>query len=85
MTQSRVVIRAEVLDIGERLMQVTRAGSISEVIAIMFTRYASHLEQTWEVKALPHAAYSASPEPQPINPPSVVSNDFKFDEPISEF
>lgn len=85
MTQSRVVLRDEVLEIGERLRQVTRAATLTEVIAIMFSRYGTHLEETWEVKAYPGAAYSAIPEPQPAQSPPVVASDFKFDEPISEF
>ena len=49
MTQVRVVLRDDVAEQGERLRRKTRSGSLTEVIAIMFSRYGRHLEETWEL------------------------------------
>ncbi|MEQ8469373.1 hypothetical protein [Coleofasciculus sp. E1-EBD-02] len=80
--QARVVLRDTALEQGEKLLEVTRLGSLTELINVMFSRYGSHLEQTWEVKAVSptYAQPEPSPEmPEPIEPP----NDFTFNQPIT--
>jgi hypothetical protein len=85
--QARVVLRDTALEQGEKLLEVTRLGSLTELINVMFSRYGSHLEQTWEVKAV--SPTYAQPEPSPDNrealAPSIEdkSNDFRFDEPLT--
>lgn len=83
--QARVVLRDTALEQGEKLLEVTRLGSLTELINVMFSRYGSHLEQTWEVKAVSptYAKPEPSPDvelpPEPIEPP----NDFTFNQPIT--
>jgi hypothetical protein len=82
MPQARVVLRDAVLEKAEKLQEVTQVGSISELISVMFSRYGSHLEQTWEVKAT--SPTYAQPEPSPEMPePTEPPNDFSFHEPIT--
>ena len=86
MGQARVVIRDEVLERGEQLLAVTKLGSLTELIAVMFSRYSRHLEQTWEVLPVPNAQYSVLPEPQPelgVSAPRQPEPDFSFDEPLT--
>lgn len=82
--QARVYIRDEVLERGEELLQITKLGSLSELIAVFFSRYSTHLAQTWEVVPVPNAQFSAAPEPQPSFTPSPVANtNFTFEEPLT--
>ncbi len=86
MTQARIVLRGAALERAERLQELTQLGSVSEVINVLFSRYAKHLEETWEVK--PMFPSLTQPEPQPekgqqvIIPASSESN-FQFDEPLT--
>jgi hypothetical protein len=85
MTQARVVIRGAALEMGERLLEVTRLASLTELINVMFSRYGKHLEATWEVLPAPGADGRALPQPAPgvVTPTSLVETDFSFDEPIT--
>lgn len=87
MTQARIVLRDAALERGEQLLEVTRLGSLTELINIMFSRYGRHLEETWEVLPIPNAQYSALPEPGPTptesNPQPIVETDFTFNEPLA--
>lgn len=87
MPQVRVVLREEVVEQGERLRQVTKTGSLTELIGLMFSRYGRHLEQTWEVIPLSptYAQVEQKPEfpsstPMPTEAPA---SDFSFDEPLT--
>ena len=82
MPQARVVIRDDVLERGEELLQVTKLGSLTELIAVMFSRYSAHLAATWEVLPAPNAQYSVLPEP-PTFTPATASTDFTFEEPLT--
>lgn len=83
MPQARVVIRDDVLERGEELLQVTKLGSLTELIAVMFSRYSSHLAATWEVLPTPNAQYSVASEPQPTFTPATATTDFTFEEPLT--
>jgi hypothetical protein len=74
-----------VLERGEQLLEVTKLGSLTELINVMFARYGRHLEETWEVKPmfpsltqpereLETTALTTGPMPQ---------TDFTFDEPLT--
>lgn len=63
-SQTRVVLRGTALERGEYLLNVTRLGSLSELINVMFTRYGKHLEKTWEVQPIEGSGLAAS-ESQP--------------------
>jgi hypothetical protein len=83
--QTRVVIRDEVLDQGERLLGITKLGSLTELIAVMFSRYGRHLEQTWEVIPISSTYAQAEPSPetgQQTITPVVPDSDFRFGEPL---
>jgi hypothetical protein len=84
MTQARIVLRGAALEKAEQLQELTQLGSVTEVINVLFSRYAKHLEQTWEVK--PIAPSYTQPEPQPDATTSTTAtmpeNDFSFDEPL---
>ncbi len=85
MTQARIVLRDTVLERGEQLLEVTKLGSLTELINVMFSRYGTHLERTWEVK--PMFPSLTQPEPLPEVPASVttplIEADFRFDKPLS--
>ncbi len=85
MPQVRVVLRDEVVKEGERLRQITKAGSLTELIGLMFSRYGKHLEQTWEVLPI-HPRQTTEPYPEVTpntqSPTSVLTSEFKFDEPL---
>ena len=44
MTQARIVLRDAALERGEQLLEVTRLGSLTELINVMFSRYGKQLE-----------------------------------------
>ncbi|MBD0343331.1 MAG: hypothetical protein ICV63_00550 [Coleofasciculus sp. Co-bin14] len=85
MTQARIVLRDTVLERGEQLLEVTKLGSLTELINVMFARYGRHLEETWEVK--PMFPSLTQPETLPdvgqqaISPQ--VEPDFQFNEPLT--
>ena len=85
MTQARIVLRDAVLERGEQLLQITRLGSLTELINVMFSRYGRHLEQTWEVQPVSPTYAQAEPLPeidyQPTQPRTAP--DFTFDEPLT--
>ncbi len=86
MTQSRIVLRDSALERGEQLLEVTRLGSLTELINVMFSRYGRHLEQTWEVQPLSPTSAKAEPllesEQQAIAP-TPPESDFQFNEPLT--
>lgn len=81
--QARVYIRDEILERGEELLAITKLGSLTELIAVMFSRYSSHLAATWEVVPIPNSQFSAAPEPQPMSTPATATVDFTFEEPLT--
>jgi hypothetical protein len=85
MTQARIVLRDTVLERGEELLEVTKLGSLTELINVMFARYGRHLEQTWEVK--PMFPSLTQPETLPNvgqqATPTLPESDFSFDEPLT--
>ena len=85
MAQARIVLRDTVLEQGEKLLEVTQLGSLTELIAVMFSRYSQHLEATWVVQPVSSTYAKAEPLPdmgyqstQPRTEP-----DFSFDEPLT--
>ncbi|HEY9743318.1 MAG TPA: hypothetical protein V6C90_22760 [Coleofasciculaceae cyanobacterium] len=88
MTQARIVLRDTVLERGEQLLEVTKLGSLTELINVMFSRYGTHLEQTWEVKPMYPSVAQPEPEPQEVTPTGATptpmpDSDFTFDEPLT--
>jgi hypothetical protein len=81
MTQARIVLRDTVLERGEQLLEVTKLGSLSELINVMIARYGRHLEETWEVK--PMFPSLTQPEPLPAPGPTASVSSFSFDEPLT--
>jgi hypothetical protein len=86
MTQARIVLRDAALERGEQLLEVTRLGSLTELINVMFSRYGRHLEETWEVQPVSPTYAKAEPLPETGQPvmqsPPQVEPDFTFDEPL---
>lgn len=86
MTQARIVLRGAALEKAEQLQELTQLGSISEVINVLFSRYAKHLEQTWQVQPVSPTYAKAEPAPetesQAIASTPQVESDFTFDEPL---
>jgi hypothetical protein len=86
MTQARIVLRGAALEKAERLLELTQLGSVSEVINVLFSRYARHLEETWEVQPVSPTYAKAEPLPEIVQQaiaPSIPENDFQFDEPLT--
>ena len=84
MTQARVVIRGAALEMGERLLQVTRLASLTELINVMFSRYGRHLEETWEVlpatgtDGCADGCAQREAKAEIVVPASIPNTDFKF-------
>jgi hypothetical protein len=87
MTQARIVLRDAALERGEQLLEVTRLGSLTELINVMFSRYGKHLEETWEVQPVTPTYTKAEPLPeigiQVMQSPTQVEPNFTFDEPLT--
>ena len=85
MTQARIVLRDTVLERGEQLLEVTKLGSLTELINVMFARYGRHLEETWEVKPMFPSFTQPEPLPEAIVPTTapMPETDFRFDEPLT--
>ena len=87
MTQARIVLRGAALEKAEQLQELTQLGSITEVINVLFSRYAKHLEQTWQVEPISPTYARAEPLPdigqQAIASSQQVESDFQFDEPLT--
>ena len=84
MTQARIVLRDAALERGEQLLGVTRLGSLTELINVMFSRYGRHLEETWEVQPLTPTYAKAEPLPETGQQlPTLPEPDFSFDEPLT--
>ena len=83
MPQVRVVLRDEVVEQGERLRQVTKTGSLTELIGLMFSRYGRHLEQTWEVIPVSPTYAQAEPIPEVTKSAQSPPPDFSFNEPLT--
>ena len=82
----RVQLRDVALEQGERLLEVTKLGSLTELISVMFSRYGRHLEATWEVQPTPGANLVPA-EPSPLSMGSMGQDppqpNFHFDEPLT--
>ncbi len=85
MTQARIVLRDTVLERGEQLLEVTKLGSLTELINVMFARYGRHLEETWEVKPMFPSLTQPEPLLEAIAPTtaSMPETNFRFDEPLT--
>jgi hypothetical protein len=87
MTQARIVLRDAALERGEQLLEITRLGSLTELINVMFSRYGRHLEETWEVQPVTPTYAKAEPSPeigiQVMQSPTQVEPNFTFDEPLT--
>jgi hypothetical protein len=85
MTQARIVLRGAALEKAEKLQEITKLGSVTEVINVLFSRYSKHLEETWEVQPISPTYAKAEPEVgQPaIVSPQQIEPDFAFDEPLT--
>jgi hypothetical protein len=46
MTQARIVLRGAALENAEKLQEITKLGSVTKVINVMFSRYSKHLAET---------------------------------------
>ena len=82
MAQARIVIKDSALEQSEELLKVTRLGSLSELVAVLISRYGKHLANTWEVQppttSGPMTEVLKIPSSIPETPP-----EFTFNEPIS--
>lgn len=82
----RVQLRDTALEQGEELLQVTKLGSLTELISVMFSRYGRHLAATWEVQPAPGANLVPA-EPSPLSMGSMGATppqpNFQFDEPLT--
>jgi hypothetical protein len=47
MAQTRIMLRDEVLEDGQRILKATSLKNLSELFSILITRYGKHLESTW--------------------------------------
>ncbi len=83
MTQARIVLRGAALEKAERLQNLTQLGSVSEVINVLFSRYARHLEETWEVQPISPTYAKTEPSPEVEQQVTLPATDFQFDEPLT--
>ena len=85
MTQARIVLRDTVLERGEQLLEITKLGSLTELINVMFARYGRHLEETWEVLPMFPSFTKPEPLPETTTPTTAATpeTDFRFGEPLA--
>lgn len=91
MAQSRLILKGDHLDIANSIKDITRLGSLSEVVGAMLTRYGKHMLETWEVQpnqvSQPSPSVPAMPQSLlspadvfPDNPPTDPGNDLDGDD-----
>jgi hypothetical protein len=51
MRQKRISINPKVQKLAEQLQEVTGIENLTELFAILLTRYGQHLRQTWHITA----------------------------------
>jgi hypothetical protein len=61
MAQVRIVVSSKILPKALTLLEVTQLGNLSDLFALMISRYGVHLAQTWTV-----ATISEKLAPQPV-------------------
>ncbi len=83
MTQARIVLRGAALEKAQQLQELTQLGSITEVINVLFSRYAKHLEQTWQVQPDSPIYAKANSSPEIVTHAVQLATDFQFDEPLT--
>lgn len=83
MTQARIVLRGAALEKAEQLQELTQLGSITEVINVLFSRYATHLEKTWQVQPVSPTYAKTDPSPEIDTQATKLATDFQFDEPLT--
>jgi hypothetical protein len=75
---ARIILRDSTELVANRLLEVTQVGSLTELASLMFSRYGSHLEQTWQVMPIGPSYAQIEPPPAPVERPT----NFSFDEPL---
>lgn len=61
--QIRVVLSDRAKPIADELLEVTGAENYSQLIALMFTRYGSHMKNSWSLPTCTLATSEAAPQP----------------------
>lgn len=76
MAQARIVLRNEHHAIAESIQEVTKLGSLTEVVGAMLSRYGRHMLETWELDPMRYN------EPQPAIAPTPTLATFPDSPPI---
>ncbi|MBD2311193.1 hypothetical protein H6G20_05915 [Desertifilum sp. FACHB-1129] len=75
---TRIVLRPELVEQAKELCHVTQSASLSELMAILISRYGRHLKDTWQVSGL-----CAQPSPLPgVELRGAQTAPLNLDEPI---
>jgi hypothetical protein len=64
MKTSRIQLRDTALQEGIRLLEITKLGSMAELMSVLLFRYGHHLEATWVVLPTPDAHLTVT-DPSP--------------------
>ncbi len=64
MSETRITVNSRVKTLADDLLQLTGVNSLSNLFAILITRYGYHLQSTWILSGVQPAPMQTSVEPQ---------------------
>jgi hypothetical protein len=71
MSQTRITLNPQIVPLAEELLQLTGVTSLSNLFALLLTRYGQHLKNSWVIGINLTAA--ASMQPASMQPASMQS------------
>ncbi|MBD2019921.1 hypothetical protein H6F43_06935 [Leptolyngbya sp. FACHB-36] len=83
MTVSRIVLDDEIRAAVDAIQQKTKTTSPSAAIALMVSRYARHLLETWELTAARYPEPNPATYYGPASDAQVPPSEFEFTEQVS--
>lgn len=64
MSQTRITLNPQITPLAEELLQLTGVTSLSNLFALLLTRYGQHLKNSWVIGVSSTAAASIQPVSQ---------------------
>jgi hypothetical protein len=62
MAQVRIVVSPKILPKALALLEITESGNLSDLFALMISRYGAHLMQTWAVTTVSEKSVVVPPQ-----------------------
>ena len=64
MAETRITVNSRVKTLADDLLQLTGVSTLSNLFAVLITRYGSHLQATWVITAGQPAPMQTTVQPQ---------------------